>query len=137
MNAVALPPVATQHEGGFYAGRIRIDAREYALIVAPKTDGDHAPAIWIPRDKDVPGARSLFDGMANTRAMAEAGSKVAAWALALSIGGFTDWYLPALYLGLCSQATRGHNDRARFGRIALRRGHCVPHDLTKILRRLS
>lgn len=39
------------------------------------------------------------------------------------------------YLGLLRQATRSHGDRARFGRVALQRGHCVPHDLTKIHRR--
>jgi RNA-directed DNA polymerase len=41
------------------------------------------------------------------------------------------------YFGLLRQATRSHGDRARFGRVALQRGHCVPHDLTKILRRGS
>lgn len=39
------------------------------------------------------------------------------------------------YLGLLRQASRNHNDRARFGRVALQRGHCVPLDLTKIHRR--
>lgn len=41
------------------------------------------------------------------------------------------------YLGLLGQATRSHGDRTRFGRVALQRGHCVPHDLTKILQRRS
>jgi hypothetical protein len=96
MNAVALPPIATLHEGGFYAGRIRIDEREYALMVAPKADGEHKPAVWHSKYTDIAGAKSWYDGLTNTRAMAEGGSKLAAWALALSIGGFTDWYLPAV-----------------------------------------
>jgi hypothetical protein len=95
MNAVALPQTATLNEGGFFAGRIRIDAREYALIVAPKTDGERKATVWAPNYDDVPGAKSYADGLANTRAMADAGSKLAAWAVALSIGGFADWYLPS------------------------------------------
>lgn len=95
MNAEVERPPSSVIDGGFFAGRIRIDSREYGLIVAPKDDGEHKPAVWIPRYKDVPGALSYDDGLANTRAMAEAGSKIAAWALALSIGGYTDWYLPS------------------------------------------
>jgi len=41
------------------------------------------------------------------------------------------------YLGLLRQATHSHGDRARVGRIALQRGHCVEHALTKIHRRGS
>jgi RNA-directed DNA polymerase len=41
------------------------------------------------------------------------------------------------YLGLLRQASHSQNDRARFGRVALQRGHCVPHDLVKVFRRIS
>lgn len=95
MNAVALPPLATLYEGGYYAGKILIDERPFALIVAPKDEGEHEPAIWIARSKDVPDALSYFDGAKNTQAMADAGSKLAQWAVALSSGGFRDWYLPS------------------------------------------
>lgn len=81
--------------GGFYAGRIRIGDQVYALIVAPKADGEHAATTWIARNKSVPEALSYCDGLANTRAMADAGSKLAKWALDLRIGGNDDWYLPA------------------------------------------
>jgi RNA-directed DNA polymerase len=39
------------------------------------------------------------------------------------------------YLGLLGQATHSHGDRARYGRVALQRGHCVEYALTKIHRR--
>lgn len=81
-------------EGGFYAGRIRLADGEYAIIVAPKVEGEHADAAW-GKVKRVEDAMSVFDGLANTKAMAEAGSKLAQWALDLSIGGQTDWYLPS------------------------------------------
>lgn len=89
------PIIGTAMGGGFYAGRIMIDGKPFALIVAPKAEGEHKPAIWIPNYKEVPDARSYNDGMANTQAMAEAGSKLAEWSLGLEIGGTNDWYLPS------------------------------------------
>jgi len=87
--------LGTAMAGGFYAGRINIDGKPHALIVAPKVEGQHAPSSWIGRGKDVPDAKSYDDGLANTKAMATAGSKLAKWALGLTIGGFDDWYLPS------------------------------------------
>lgn len=90
------PILGTAMAGGFYAGRIRLDdGTVYALIVAPKAEGEHKPAQWIGGYKDVPGAISYNDGLANTGAMAEAGSDLARWARDLRIGGHDDWYLPS------------------------------------------
>ena len=90
------PILGTSMGDGYYAGRIRLDdGQVYALIVAPKDEGEHKPAVWIPDDQDVPGAKSYNDGLANTTAMAEAGSKLAKWARDLRIGGHDDWYLPS------------------------------------------
>lgn len=83
-------------EGGFYAGRILIAGTAYALIVAPKAEGERANSIWARSQKMVAGAVSYCDGLANTHAMAEAGSALAKWALGLRIGGFDDWYIPSL-----------------------------------------
>jgi hypothetical protein len=91
----AVPAIGEAFGGGSFAGRIRIDGNLYNLIVAPKGDGEHKPAIWIPNDKDVPDAKSYDDGLANTKAMAADGSKLAKWALDLRIGGHDDWYLPS------------------------------------------
>ncbi len=89
------PILGTGMGGGYYAGRIRVGEDVFALIVAPKDEGEHQPAIWIPKDKDVHGAKSYNDGLANTQAMAEAGSKLAKWARDLRIAGHNDWYLPS------------------------------------------
>ncbi|PXX49407.1 DUF1566 domain-containing protein [Aquitalea magnusonii] len=88
------PAIGEAFEGGFFAGRIRIGSNEFALIVSPKAPGETDMA-WGPRSKDIKAARSCFDGMANTSAMAEAGSELAKWALALNIGGHADWYIPS------------------------------------------
>lgn len=90
-----LPIIGTAMGGGFYAGRIVIDGKPFALIVAPKAEGQLDPSIWIASYKAVPGARSYCDGLANTEAMAAAGSKLAKQALGLRIGGHDDWYLPS------------------------------------------
>ena len=82
-------------DGGFYAGRIFVGDQPFALIVAPKAEGEHGEAKWIDRRKDIFEAISYCDGLANTKAMAEAGSKLAKWALDLRIGGLGDWYLPS------------------------------------------
>ena len=80
---------------GYYAGRIRIGEQVFALIVAPKTEGEHQDAPWNKSSKMVEGATPYFDGLANTKAMADAGSNLALWAQGLDIGGNTDWYLPS------------------------------------------
>ncbi len=91
----SLPVIGTSMGGGFYAGSIRIADQVFALIVSPKAAGEHQPTVWIPKTKDVQGAKSYNDGLTNTQAMAEAGSNLAKWALGLEIGGENDWYLPS------------------------------------------
>ncbi|OYV43799.1 MAG: DUF1566 domain-containing protein, partial [Burkholderiales bacterium 21-58-4] len=57
---------------------------------------DHGDHEWIHDLTDVPGALSYNDGLANTMALAEAGSDLAKWALDLRIAGHDDWYIPAV-----------------------------------------
>jgi hypothetical protein len=82
-------------EGGFYAGQIRVGDQVFALVVSPKEAGDSPDHKWLDRYEEVPGATSCFDGMANTAAMAAAGSVLANTVRSLSINGFADWYLPS------------------------------------------
>jgi hypothetical protein len=82
--------------GGFFSGRIRVGEEVFGLVVAPKAEGEHKDTPWNKSLKRVEGALSYFDGRANTIAMAEAGSKLAKWALGLKIDGHDDWYLPSV-----------------------------------------
>jgi hypothetical protein len=50
---------------------------------------------WGEYGKDITGARSCVDGLANTIAMAEAGSEIAKKALAMEINGVTGWHIAA------------------------------------------
>ena len=85
----------TEFGGGFYAGRFFIGNDTYALIVAPKVLGETEKMPWNNSYDTVTGALSYADGLANTRAMAEAGSELAKKILDLRIGGFDDWHLPS------------------------------------------
>ncbi|MGF6347938.1 DUF1566 domain-containing protein [Variovorax sp. W2I14] len=73
---------------------IRIGEALYGLQVAPKTPGECISA-WSPDNAVVAGATSCFDGLGNTRAMADVGIKVALWATGLEIDGHKDWYIPS------------------------------------------
>jgi hypothetical protein len=95
-NVLEIPTViGAPFAGGFFAGNIFVNNVLYALIVAPKAEGEHKDAPWNKSTKSVEGALSYFDGLANTTAMAAAGSKLAQWALDLRIDGNEDWYLPS------------------------------------------
>jgi len=94
--ASLIPTVpGTPYGGGFFFGKIKIGADVFALIRAPKAT-QRRKVAWNDSTARVTGAESFADGLANTKAMAAAGSKIATWALAQTIGEHNDWYLPAL-----------------------------------------
>ena len=103
--------------GGYFAGYISHTADgnpTHALIVAPR--GGVEPGAtglgytslttslqWKTTNTqtlDLTNPTILFDGVANTAAIAAAGINdhpAAKFCTELTIGGFTDWYLPSLY----------------------------------------
>ena len=89
-----LPAIGAAFQGGYFAGVICDTDMRHAIIVAPKASGESS-GIWMPGYVDVKGARSFSYGLANTDAMAEAGSELARWARAQRIGDLADWYIPA------------------------------------------
>lgn len=94
-NEIQTPStIGDAFEGGFYGGKIRIGVAIFAIVWAPKAEGE-ITGKWLDTYTDVPSATSCFDSMANTKAMAEAGSTIAKQALAATINGFTDWCIPA------------------------------------------
>jgi len=99
MNApepIAVPTVpGTPFAGGLFIARFCVGVQTYALIAAPKAEGEVGNTKWNGKSKRVDDALSVVDGQANTAAMAKAGSELAKWAQALRIGGHDDWYLPS------------------------------------------
>jgi hypothetical protein len=86
-----------QGQGGFYAGTVRgMDGKnDHHLIVSPDDLGEIKEAEWGCKGNEIKGADSDWDGLSNTRAMADAGSELAKTIIAMEIDGHKDWYLPA------------------------------------------
>jgi hypothetical protein len=91
--AVTLPEIGQAYGGGFVTGIYQQDGQRYLLITA---GAEHElEGEWGEYGVKINGASSLTDSRANTVAMAEAGSELAKQVLALDIGGYSDWGIPA------------------------------------------
>lgn len=112
--------VGTPWEGGFYVGLLGYNGDVYAQVAAPKAQGQLPDTHeWGTYGKSISGACSFFDGLSNTKAMAESGLVIAGRVLELRIGGFDDWHIPArdqlelAYRGF--KPTSEENDVYRYG----------------------
>jgi len=82
--------------GGFYAGQIGVSGvATHYLIVAPKASGQNVSLQWKTTETSTSGTSSLIDGPTNSSNMNNASHPAAQFCEDLSIGGFTDWYMPA------------------------------------------
>jgi hypothetical protein len=84
--------------GGFYAGKISTTANGVAthyLIVAPKATGETSAAWGV--FGTTTGITSDINGPTNSASLAALGASYAAatFCEGLTIGGYSDWYLPA------------------------------------------
>ena len=86
-------------EGGFYAGMISTagdSVGDYYLVVAPKSSGEGtAKQFKTLYYTDDPGATSEINGPRNSASINDSDHPAAQFCEGLTIGGFTDWYLPA------------------------------------------
>jgi hypothetical protein len=95
----SLPAIGASFQGGYYGGLISQSGNgvaTHALIVAPASTGQTTLATKTTNTA-TSGTDSTHDGFANTEAANSASHPAAQWARALTIGGYTDWYIPALY----------------------------------------
>ncbi len=93
VHTCALPPIGTfmPEHGGYFHGVLMIGSQIYGEVTGPKAECEVRDLVWLTEEKDIPGARSGSDSLANTIAMAEAGSPLALAAQACRSGGFSDW----------------------------------------------
>ena len=106
-GGIVLPNIGDAFEGGFFAGLISHTddgVATHALIVAPAATGASGTGYtittnlqWKTTTTTTAGTTSPFDGAANSANMNNADHPAAQFCEGLSIGGYSDWYLPARY----------------------------------------
>ncbi|MDN7143133.1 DUF1566 domain-containing protein [Pseudomonas sp. JQ170] len=91
--AVHLPEIGQAFGGGFFSGITVENGQRFANITA---GAEHElVGEWGEYGVKIDGADSFTDSRAKTEVMAKASGELAQQVLALDIGGFTDWAIPA------------------------------------------
>jgi hypothetical protein len=83
--------------GGFFAGQISTAGNgiaDYNLVIGPVSSAQNNYP-WKTSNTGTAGTSSVIDGPANSTAMNNASHPAAQFCKGLSIGSFTDWYMPA------------------------------------------
>lgn len=109
-SSSALPAIGDPLGGGFYGGLIshtQNGTATHVLIISPRSSGSSGAGYPVTTslqyktsNTTVGTAESEFDGRLNTNQLITSGISqypAAQFCVNLSIGGFTDWYLPARY----------------------------------------
>jgi hypothetical protein len=98
-NAKEVPTVIGQvFGGGYYAGLYSLTGNGVAthyLIVSPKSSGFSSNLRFSTTS--VSFTNSNFDGKTNSAAMNTSANPAAFFCEGLTIGGYSDWYLPSRY----------------------------------------
>ncbi len=98
VSIIPSPDLGEAYEGGFFAGQIDDGGIIYNLVVAPKSTGENSSKQYkTTNSADSPSAtaQNLVYGKLATDAFNDSAHPAFQWAKGLSIGGETDWYIPA------------------------------------------
>jgi hypothetical protein len=90
-------PIGSAYQGGFYAGQISTTADGVAthnLVIGPLSSAQ-STLQWKTTNTTTAGTSSDIDGPTNSSNMNNASHPAAQFCEGLTIGGFSDWYMPA------------------------------------------
>jgi hypothetical protein len=102
-SVTPLPAIGAAFGGGFFAGQISTAGNsiaDYNLVVGPVASAQNASVQWKNANTATPNSNSLIDGPQNTADIVADGNSTvypaAHFCNDLVIGGFSDWYMPAI-----------------------------------------
>jgi len=90
--------IGQAYQGGFFAGQISTAGNgiaDYNLVIGPVASAQNSSVQWKTSNTTTAGTTSVIDGPANSTAMNDASHLAAQFCEGLTIGGFSDWYMPA------------------------------------------
>ena len=90
--------IGSAFQGGYYAGQISTAGNgvaDFYLVVAPKSSGENSSKQWKTSNTSTSGTSSVIDGPTNSANMNNANHPAAQFCEGLTIGGYSDWYMPA------------------------------------------
>jgi hypothetical protein len=96
-SVTPLPALGGAFGGGFFAGQISTAGNsiaDYNLVVGPLSTAQSSKQ-WKTSNTSTTGTTSVIDGPTNSSNMNNASHPAAEFCEGLTIGGFSDWYMPA------------------------------------------
>jgi len=90
--------IGSPYEGGYYAGQISTAGNgiaDYNLVIGPVSSALNASVQWKIVNTSTSGTSSVIDGPSNSATMNDATHPAAQFCEGVTVGGFSDWYMPA------------------------------------------
>jgi hypothetical protein len=98
-SITTVPTVGQSFGGGYFAGQISTAGNgvaDYNLVVGPVSSAQSGTNLRLKIDgTGTAGTSSYIDGPTNSANMNNASNPAAQYCEGLSVGGYSDWYLPA------------------------------------------
>jgi hypothetical protein len=97
-SVTPIPAIGEAYGGGYFAGQISTAGNgtaDFNLVVGPIASAYNSSRQWKTSATSTAGTSSVIDGPTNSSNMNDASHPAAQFCEGLTIGGFSDWYMPA------------------------------------------